>query len=65
MKRLQKFISNNDRWIIEETERGYSKLAMKSYLSAGNAITFVNNDIGELIGLLTKFEQVLRENKNE
>jgi hypothetical protein len=65
MKRLQKFISNNDRWIIEETERGYSKLAMKSYLSSGNAITFVNNDIGELIGLLTKFEQALRENKNE
>ena len=65
MKRLQKFVSNNDCWIIEETERGYSKLARKSYLSAGNAIAFVNDDIGDLIGLLTKFEQALRENKDE
>lgn len=66
MKQLLKFISDDGRWIIEETpESGIRLYKCSNYLHPRDGIAFVRDDIGTLIGLLTKVEQQLNENPSE
>ena len=59
MKQLQKFISNDNCWIIEEKANGNLCLSKNCDWPTYNQITFVKSDIGTLVGILNKLDQVL------